>query len=208
MTRASTRPLSPAQTGAIVIDVLTGDDSVEHAASVLRLPQGQLFGWCDRVKAAFIREDDDGPRWLAETGTVDVLHTAECASTVAIGDPVTFTVTITNRTLATLYGVRIIQRGFSNAVLGELHYEVPWQRVAGSHHALEPGGLQRYVATYRLTIEDIAPPGDLINAVAVTGFTATGQRFYAEQDATLEFTDAAWDLGPMTDRNLRARRAH
>ncbi|GAB3597168.1 hypothetical protein GCM10027408_08310 [Microbacterium tumbae] len=198
--------MTPSQTGDLIVAVLTGLASVEHAATVLRLPPGQLFGWCDRVKATFSRDLDERPLWFSESGTVDVTHIADCNNPAASGDLVTFTVTLSNNTPTTLYGAHLIQRGFTNSSLDHLEYDIPWQRAEGSPDVLEPGARQRYVATYVLAVDDMAPGGEIVNSIAITGFTAAGQRFYAEQDATLEFTDPVWDEAPVPIRNIHAHR--
>jgi hypothetical protein len=181
--------VSASLAGELVVEMLTGAASVEYVAEALELPPGQLFGWCDRIKAAYLVDPVNGPLWVPESGVIDVVHTVDCESPACEGAKATFTVTVTNNTRTTLYGVRLVPRSFSNSQLDDLRGELRWRRTETTVTPLEPGSQHCFRATYELTMEDSTPGNDLINAIAITGFTATGQRFYAEQDAILEFPE-------------------
>jgi hypothetical protein len=72
---------------------------------------------------------------------------------------------------------------------------VAWKILEGNRHELPPGGRQRYVAMCRLTDDDTANDGEIINAIAISGRTATGQHFYDEQDAIIDTGAQRYAIG-------------
>lgn len=189
-----TRPHSPAHTAELLVNLLVGADSVDRVANQLDVPPGQVYGWCDRVRTALTLPGREDPTWRSEHGEVAVSHTAHHAVPLSIGTLITFTVVVHNSSPATLYGVHLIQRGFTNSEMEPLEFERSWQFRGGNHAQLAPGQTHRYTATYRLMQDDLTADGDIINAIAISGRTATGQHFYAERDAILE-------LHPPSDEN-------
>lgn len=188
-----TRTHTPAQVGEILVNLFVGSDSIDNVSRTLHLSLGQVTGWCDRVRTAFGQPVDGSPQWHSELGEVTVTHTAEYAEPLDTGTLITFIVTVENKTPTTLYGIHLIQRGFTNASMAPLTYDRHWQFVEGDHAELPPEGVHKYVATYRLMQDDLVPHGDIINAIAISGHTIVGHHFYEERDVILEFADdASW----------------
>jgi len=183
-----TRIPPPAQTGEMLVSLFVGADNVDDVSQALNLPLGQVAAWCERIRTAFGQPIDESPRWHSESGEVKVTHIAEFTQPLSIGTLITFVVTVQNGTRTTLYGVHLIQRGFTNASMATLTYDRPWQFVEGDQAQLPPQGVHKYIATYRLMQDDLIPHGDIVNAIAISGRTVAGQHFYEERDVILELS--------------------
>lgn len=179
----------PADTAELVIDLLTGHDNEARVAHTLGVPVGQVRGWCERIRNSFGLGTTARHRWRSETGDVRVIHTASYLSPLVPGTMVTFTVEVRNETPATLYGVHLVQRAFTNANWDHLDFDTAWQFLQGSHAVLPPGGIQRYGATYTVAVDDLTPDGDIINAIAISGYTSAGHQIWIERDAMVSHSE-------------------
>lgn len=177
--------LLPAGAAEMVIDLLTGHDDVDHVARTLDVPIGQVLGWCERVGSSSGSWTPTRETWRGESGDLAVSHTAHHEGSLERGSVVTFTVEVRNGTPTTLYGMHLVSRSFTNAMMDGLQLDTPWQFVSGSHAEMRPGDIQRYPASYTISASDVDAGGEIINAIAITGYTAAGHRIWIEEDANV-----------------------